>query len=175
MTQEQTYAACFIMMYLRHPDTRKVCTPLLNIGQTISINASFLIVLAFTVAQYIVVISPLNHARKVTRTRVIICVLLIYLYATVISLFPLIGIPSYIQYTIESYLFVISICRSLIIYILLYTAFMKKMAVSSNLREDNIQTAQVHNGQLPSDCYLNFLYSALCHVGHSLCALCHQP
>lgn len=101
LTQEQMYAACFIKTYLRHLDTVKVCMPLLTIGQTISINASFLIVLAFTVAQYIVVISPLNHARKVTKTRVMICVLSIYLYAIVISFTPLIGIPSYIQYTIE--------------------------------------------------------------------------
>lgn len=62
LTQEQMYAACFIKTYLRHLDTVKVCITLLTIGQTISINASFLIVLAFTVAQYIVVISPLNHA-----------------------------------------------------------------------------------------------------------------
>ena len=140
LTQEQMYAACFIKMYLRHLDTVKVCMPLLTIGQTISLDASFLIVLAFTVAQYIVVTSPLNHARKVTKTRVMICVLSIYLYAIVISFSPLIGIPSYIQFTIELYLFVISICLSLIIYILLYIAFKKKMAVSNNLREDNIQT-----------------------------------
>ena len=82
-TQQPMYITCFIMMYITHPDTRTVCTPLLDIAQTISyaaMNASFLIVLAFTVTQYTVVISPLNHARKVTKTRVIICVLAIYVY-----------------------------------------------------------------------------------------------
>ena len=54
-SQEPMYATCFIMMYLRHPDTLATCTPLLNVGQVIAVaamNASFLIVLAFTITQY---------------------------------------------------------------------------------------------------------------------------
>ena len=76
-TQEPAYATCFIMMYARHPDTRYTCPKLLSVGQTISIasmNCSFLIVLAFTFTQYVVVISPLNYAQNVTKRRVIICV-----------------------------------------------------------------------------------------------------
>ena len=54
-SQEPMYATCFIIMYLRHPDTLATCTPLLNVGQVIAVaamNASFLIVLAFTITQY---------------------------------------------------------------------------------------------------------------------------
>ena len=62
-TQEPMYATCFIMMYKKHPYTLSTCTTLLSVGQSISVsamNASFLIILAFTIAQYTVMISPLN-------------------------------------------------------------------------------------------------------------------
>ena len=100
-TQQPMYSTYSIMMYIRHPDAVKTCTNLLNIGQTISLtamNASFLIVLAFTVTQYIVLISPLNHARKVTKTRVIICVLAIYTYAILFCVTPEMGVPRDIQH-----------------------------------------------------------------------------
>ena len=140
-TQQPMYATCFIMMYIRHPDTRPTCTPLLEIGQTISlaaINASFIIVLAFTITQYIVVISPLNHARKVTKTRVIICVLAIYVYVALFSVAPRTGVAIDIQRKIDNIFH--SICLiylTIIFYILLYIAFKKKMAASKSLREDN--------------------------------------
>lgn len=139
-TQQPMYATCFIMMYTRHPDTVKTCTPLLNIGQTMSLtamNASFLIVLAFTVTQYIVVISPLNHARKVTKTRVIICVLAIYAYVILFSVSPEMGVPTDIQQKIDNTFHSIAlIYLTIIFYILLYIAFKKKMAASKSLRED---------------------------------------
>ena len=68
VTQEPLYATCLIMVYLGYPKTRY--DPLFEIADTIAfdtMNASFLVVLAFTFTQYIVVISPLNHARKVTK------------------------------------------------------------------------------------------------------------
>lgn len=139
-TQQPMYATCFIMMHIRHPDTVKTCTPLLEIGQTMSLtamNASFLIVLAFTVTQYIVVISPLNHARKVTKTRVIICVLAIYAYVILFSVCPEMGVPRDIQQKIDNTFHSIAlIYLTIIFYILLYIAFKKKMAASKSLRED---------------------------------------
>jgi len=139
-TQQPMYSTCFIMMYIRHPDTVKTCTNLLNIGQTISLtamNASFLIVLAFTVTQYIVVISPLNHARKVTKTRVIICVLAIYAYVILFSVSPEMGVPRDIQQKIDNTFHSIAlIYLTIFFYILLYIAFKKKMAASKSLRED---------------------------------------
>ncbi|XP_020606077.1 melanopsin-like [Orbicella faveolata] len=139
-TQQPMYSTCFIMMHIRHPDTVKTCTDLLNIGQTMSLtamNASFLIVLAFTVTQYIVVISPLNHARKVTKTRVIICVLAIYAYAILFSVSPEMGVPRDIQQKIDNTFHSIAlIYLTIIFYILLYIAFKKKMAASKRLRED---------------------------------------
>ena len=127
-------------MYIRHPDTVKTCSSLLDIGQTMSLtamNASFLIVLAFTVTQYTVVISPLNHARKVTKTRVIICVLAIYAYVILFSVSPQMGVPRDMQQKIDNTFHSIAlIYLTIIFYILLYVAFKKKMAASKSLRED---------------------------------------
>ena len=145
-SQQPMYATCFIMLYIQHPDTRTICLPLFDIGQTIALaamNTSFLIVLAFTVTQYIVVISPLNHARKVTKKRVIICVLVIYVYAGLFSVASRLGVPRDIQEKIDNIFH--SICLiylTIIFYILLYIAFRKKMAASKSLREDrNTQDA----------------------------------
>ena len=139
-TQQPMYATCFVMMYIRHPDTVKTCTPLLDIGLTMSLaamNASYLIVLAFTVTQYLVVISPLNHARKVTKTRVIICVLAIYAYIILFSVCPEMGVPKDILQKIDNTFHSIAlIYLTIISYILLYIASKKKMASSKSLRED---------------------------------------
>lgn len=139
-TQEPAYATCFIMMYARHPDTRYTCPKLWSVGQTISIasmNCSFLIVLAFTFTQYVVVISPLNYAQNVTKRRVIICVLAIYVYSVLFSVLPEMGVSEDAQRKIDNTFH--SICLiyfTVIIYILLFIAFKKKMAASNRLRED---------------------------------------
>ena len=139
-TQEPMYATCFIMMYTKHPDTLTACTPLLDVGRSISVaamNASFLTVLAFTITQYTVVISPLNYARKVTKTRVIICVLVIYVYSILFSLLSEMGVPEDIQQKIDNIFHsIFLIYLTIIIYILLFMAFKKKMAASRSLRED---------------------------------------
>ncbi|XP_078384854.1 uncharacterized protein LOC144667337 [Oculina patagonica] len=149
--QQPMYATCFIMMYIRHPDTRDTCLPLLETGRTIALtamNASFLIVLAFTVTQYIVVISPLNHARKVTKTRVIICVLAIYVYSILFSVSPRMGVPIDITQKIDNIFHSISlIYLNIIFYILLYIAFKKKMAASKNLQEDSNAQDERKNGR----------------------------
>ena len=143
-SQEPMYATCFIMMYNKHPDTLSTCTTLLSVGQSISVsamNASFLIVLAFTITQYIVVNSPLNYARKVTKTRVIICVLAIYVYAILFSVLPEIGVPEDIQQKIDNIFHSIFLTYlTIIIYILLFVAFKKKMDASRSLREDGKNT-----------------------------------
>ena len=139
-SQEPMYATCFIMMYLRHPDTLATCTPLLNVGQVIAVaamNASFLIVLAFTITQYIVLASPLKYGRRVTKSRVVICVLGIYAYSILFSLFPVMGIAEEIVQKIDNIFHSITLVYvTIILYILLYIAFRKKMAASESLRED---------------------------------------
>ena len=149
-TQQPMDITCFIMEYLEHPDTNSTCTPLVEVIQTISLaswNASFFIVLAFTITQYMAVISPLNYALKVTKTRVMLAVISIYAYAIFFSLLSVMGVPRDIHYKIDH------ICHSFIViyltiifYILLHIAFKKKMAASKSLsdielRNDHRQTA----------------------------------
>ncbi|KAJ7353807.1 hypothetical protein OS493_032080 [Desmophyllum pertusum] len=150
--QEPINATCFLMMYLGHPDTVSTCVPLLDVAQTVSVaamNASFFIVLAFTVTQYIVVISPLKYARSVTKTHVVICVAAIYSYAILFSLSPLMGVPKEIQQKIDNICHSIAmIYLTIVFYILLYIAFKKKMAASKSLREDgNTQDGGRNNRQ----------------------------
>ena len=143
-TQEPMYATCFIMMYKKHPDTLSTCKTLLSVGQSISVaamNASFLIMLAFTITQYIVVTSPMKHARKVTKTRVNVCVSAIYLYAILFSVLPETGVPEDIQQKIDNIFHSIFFTYlTIIIYILLFVAFKKKMDASRSLREDGKNT-----------------------------------
>ena len=138
-TQEPAYATCFIMTYARHPDTRYTCPKLLSVGQTISIasmNCSFLILLAFTFAQYVVVISPLNYAQNVTKRRVIICVLAIYVYSVLFSVLPEMGVSEDAQRKIDNTFHSICLIYFTVIIYILFIAFKKKMAASNRLRED---------------------------------------
>lgn len=140
-TEEPMYSTCLMLMYTKQRFNLASCTTLLDIADPISlatINASFLIVFAFTIIQYIVVISPLNHARKVTKTRVIICVFTIYVYAILFSMSPFMGVPVEIQlkYDMIFHNFVLTYL-TIIFCILLFVAFKKKMAASRNLREEN--------------------------------------
>ena len=65
LVQEPIYATCFMLVYFRHP-LRKKWGPLVNtVGYlgAFAMTASFLIIFAFTVIQYIVVSSPLKYGR----------------------------------------------------------------------------------------------------------------
>ena len=140
-TEEPMNATCFILMYTEHRFNVATCTTLWDIADPIflaTMNASFLIVFAFTITQYIVVISPLNHARKVTKKRVIICVCTIYVYAILFSISRFMGVPDDIQlkYDMIFHNFVLTYL-TIIFCILLFFAFKKKMAASKNLREEN--------------------------------------
>ena len=175
-SQEPMYATCFIMMYLRHPDTLATCTPLLNVGQVIAVaamNASFLIVLAFTITQYIVLASPLKYGRRVTKSRVVICVFAIYAYSILFSLFPVMSLTKEIVQKIDNIFHSITLVYvTIIFYILLYVAFRKKMAASKSLQEhktkqdrgrENKQTGtQVYHHQFSPNRHLVFDVSAFC-------------
>ena len=93
--------------------------------------------LAFTLTQYVVVIFPLNYAQNVTKRRVIICVLAIYVYSVLFSVLSEMGVCEDAQRKIDNTFH--SICLiyfTVIIYMLLFIAFKKKMVASKSLRED---------------------------------------
>ena len=168
-SQEPMYATCFIMMYLRHPDTLATCIPLLNVGQVIAVaamNASFLIVLAFTITQYIVLASPLKYGRRVTKSRVVICVLAIYAYSILFSLFPVMSLTEEIVQKIDNIFHSITLVYvTIIFYILLYVAFRKKMAASKSLQEHKTTQDRVRDnkqtGVVRKFIIINFLLIAI--------------
>ena len=139
-TQQPMYATCFTMIYIKHRDTGKTCQTLISVGQHISLvamNCSFIIVLSFTIAQFIVVISPLNYAQKVTKCHVIICITGIYAYATLLTLLPKMGVHRDSLLKFDTIFHSIILTYLIIIfYILLFITFKKKAAASRSLQED---------------------------------------
>ena len=151
LVQEPIYATCFMFLYLQHP-SRKKCVPFMNAGRyfgAFTMTASFLIVLAFTVTQYIVVASPLKYGRLVTKKKVLISLAVIYLYSATFWCLHLMGVSSDVQaildLSIHSYL---SALATIAIYILLHLAMKKKMAAGNTLQgktgaQDNGKHIQV--------------------------------
>ena len=139
-TQQPMYATCFTMIYIKHRDTGKTCQTLITVGQHISLvamNCSFIIVLSFTIAQFIVVISPLKYAQKVTKCRVIICIIGIYAYAILLTLLPKMGVHRDSLLKFDTIFHSIILTYLIIIfYVLLFITFKKKAAASRSLQED---------------------------------------
>ena len=99
------YPTCLTMMYLRHPDPLETCTTLLEVGKVIAvaaINASFQILLAFTIIQYTGVVSPLKYGRCITKWRLFMCLLAIDAYSTSLSIFPVMDIAEEIVQKIDN-------------------------------------------------------------------------
>ena len=104
-SQEPMYPTCLTMMYLRHPDPLETCTTLLEVGKVIAvaaINASFQILLAFTIIQYTGVVSPLKYGRCITKWRLFMCLLAIDAYSTSFSIFPVMDIAEEIVQKIDN-------------------------------------------------------------------------
>ena len=147
LVQEPIYATCFMFVYFQHP-LRKKCQCLANAGRHLgafAMTASFLIVFAFTVTQYIVVSSPLKYGRLVTKKKVLFSIAVIYLYSAVFWCLHLMGVSPNVQNIVDSiihnYLFVFI---TIAFYILLHRAMKKKMTAGKSLQS---QTGKRDNGK----------------------------
>ena len=137
LVQESIYASCFMLVYFQHPSVTK-CRPFANAGRYLgafAMTASFLIVFAFTVTQYVVVSSPLKYGRLVTKKKVLINIVVIYLYLATFWCLHLMGVSPNVQNImdsfIHSYLFVFI---TIAFYILLHRAMKKKMTAGTSLQ-----------------------------------------
>ena len=137
--QEPIYATCFMLLYFQHPN-RERCVPFMNAGRYLgasAMTASFLIVFAFTVTQYIVVSSPLKYGRLVTKKKVLLSVAVIYLYSATFWCLHLMGVPEEVQSIMElfihSYLMAI---LNVVFYILLHCVMRKKTAAGKSLQSE---------------------------------------
>ena len=137
LVQEPIYATCFMLLYFQNP-LRKKCGPFMDAGKffaAFTMTVSFLIVFAFTVTQYIVVSSPLKYARLVTNRKVLISVVVIYLYSTMFWCLHLMGVPENIQHIIDMFIHnYVLIFITIAIYILLHRVMRKKMAAGNSLQ-----------------------------------------
>ena len=137
LVQEPIYAACFMLVYFRHP-LRKKCGPVANVGRHLgafAMTASFLIVFAFTVTQYIVVSSPLKYGRLITKKKVLISIAAIYLYSAIFWCLQLMGVSSNVQNIMDSFLHnYLVVCVTIVVYVLLHCAMKKKMTAGRSLQ-----------------------------------------
>ena len=140
LVQEPIYATCFILLYIKQPSLQK-CKPFMEFASyfsAFSITVSLLIVFAFTVTQYIVVSSPLKYGRSVTKKKVFISVVSIYLYTAVFCCLPLMGVPIKVKNAIELFLHnYAAVLATIVFYILLHYIMKKKMATGNTLQNES--------------------------------------
>ena len=98
-------------------------------------TASFLIVFAFTVTQYIVVSSPLNYGRLITKKKVLISITVIYLYSAIFWCLHLMGVSSNVQIMMDSFIHnYFSVFVTIAFYILLHREMKKKITAGKSLQ-----------------------------------------
>ena len=138
LVQEPIYATCFILLYIKHPSLHK-CVPFMDFGgyfSAFSITVSLLIV--FTVTQYIVISSPLKYGRLVTKKKVFISVVSIYLYTAIYCCLPLMGVPQNVKDAIELFLHNYAVVLvTIVFYFLLHYTMKKKMATCNTLQNES--------------------------------------
>ena len=126
-----------MFLYFQHP-LRKKCGPLVNTVRYLgafAMTASFLIVFAFTVTQYIVVSSPLKYGRLITKRKVFISITVIYLYSAIFWCLHLMGVSSNVQIMMDSFIHsYLSVFVTIAFYILLHREMKKKITAGKSLQ-----------------------------------------
>ena len=140
LVQEPIYATCFMFLYLQHPLTPK-CQPYMQLAYyfaSFTITVSLIVVFAFTVTQYIVVASPLKYGRLVTKKKVLISVIFIYLYTAIFSCLPLMGVSEKVHDAVTVFFHNYALVLvTIVFYILLHYTMKRKMAAGNSLRNEN--------------------------------------
>ncbi|XP_078348095.1 tachykinin-like peptides receptor 86C [Oculina patagonica] len=146
LVPEPMVTTCYFMLYHEHPNAITRCPKMFDIAgivAAIPTNASFLIVLAFTFAQYVAVAFPLKNKRWVSARKTLLCVALIWAYLTLFEMSPAMGVPREVLQQIDLFLHsTFSLLFTIAIYVLLQMAFRKQMAErSAALHTTNTVTA----------------------------------
>lgn len=131
LTTEPFFAIYYYFRYKNEGFVSSDITNLYRAGQylsTVTISSSFLIVLALSWSQFIAVALPHRYATLVTRRRVTLCVVIIWLYFVGFSLlqFTNIDLMSYLRVDLILHPTLISIVL-LITMLLLYRSFQKEI------------------------------------------------
>ena len=141
---EPCYYHCFFRLYLKgpgHASTRITCLTMFKIGQVLSavtMNVSYITVLAFTLAQYAVVASPMKMAQRVTAKSVPILQLLIWIYALAFQTGSVLAADFLLMMKLNLYLHNILLTTLMLsLHAILYRAFRLKMAFSMRLQSES--------------------------------------
>lgn len=151
LVPEPMVTSCYFMHYHHHPKVTR-CTKIFDIAgiiAAVTTNSSFLIVMAFTFAQYIAVAFPLKYKRLISVRKTLLCVAFIWLYSTLFEMSRAVGVPKELLEKIDLYLHsTFSLLFTIITYALLQKAFRKQMAErSATLNTTNaVSMSTAHEG-----------------------------
>ena len=140
LVQEPIYATCFMFLYFQHPLVPK-CRPYMRFADyfaVFSATVSLVVILDFTATQYIVVASPLKYGRWVTKKKVIIIVVSIYLYTAIFSCLPLMGVSQEVHNAMTLFFHSHALVLiTIVFYILLHHAMKRNMATGNSLQNES--------------------------------------
>lgn len=132
--------ASYLKLY-RDPDANKVFEDCVKVNihvSFITMNASFLILLALTFCQYLAISFPHKHRTVVTRPNAIITLVAIVIYSIVFSLLPEFNVPRRLKLEIDTHLNTNFVAIILILcYVLLYLAYRGHLKRVSGLDEND--------------------------------------
>ena len=135
LVPEPMVTSCYFIHYNNHPAMITRCPKIFQIAgivAAITTNSSFLIVMAFTFAQYVAIAFPLRYKRLISVRKTLICVAIIWTYATLFELSQAMGVPREVIEKIDLHLHsTFSLLFTIITYVLLQLAFHKQMAERS--------------------------------------------
>lgn len=132
LVPEPMVTSCYFMHYSNHPGMITQCPKIFQVAGIIAAictNSSFLIVMAFTFAQFVAVAFPFKYKRLISVRKTFICVAVIWTYTTLFELSQTIGVPKEMVEKIDLHLHsTFSLLFTIITYALLQLAFHKHMA-----------------------------------------------
>lgn len=135
LVPEPMATSCYFMHYNNHPAMMTRCLnkfKIAGIVAAITMNSSFLIVMAFTFAQFVAVAFPLKYKRLITVRKTLICVAVIWTYTTLFELLQTMGVPKEVIEKIDLHLHsTFSLIFTIVTYVLLQLAFQRQMAERS--------------------------------------------
>ena len=150
LTYEIFVPVCELMRRFGHAGFEVHCRTLIKSGvyvTLITLNVSIFSVLAFTMTQYLVVVSPLRYGRKVTVKKIVFCLILIWFYCVLFTVANWFTVAKFGSETdmlhpvlakIDHFFHSIFVTILIIVfYVLQFRAFRRKMKDRMNLRTES--------------------------------------
>ncbi|XP_022802271.1 adenosine receptor A1-like [Stylophora pistillata] len=134
LVPEPMVTSCYFMHHHQHSGVER-CEKIFNIAgiiAAITTNSSFLIVMAFTFAQYVAIAFPLKYKPFISVRKTLLCVACIWVYSTLFEMSQTVGVPKELVEKIDLYIHsTLSLLFTILTYALLQRAFRKQMTARS--------------------------------------------